>query len=124
MRSDLIQLQGDREGTPTLRDPKAGLLRAASLDQDSPAALIELGYFAYAVEDDSEAASGYFQKAIRLCRASLKVALLGRAKALAELERQVEAVASLKEAVAVPSHNGEMIDGDILRELFELQRSE
>src|ERR1700736_5456006 len=44
MWADLIQLQEADDG-PTLEEAKAAYRRAADLDSDSPAALIELGHF-------------------------------------------------------------------------------
>ena len=84
MRGNLIQLQEDDQG-PTLKDAKLALQRAADLDEESPRALIELGHFLYASEDDAKAAARCFAKAVRLCKRLLKEALTGQAKVLAEL---------------------------------------
>ncbi len=89
MRADLIRLQADEDGQPTLEDAKADLERATSLDEDSPSALIELGHFAYAIEDDSETASKRFQEAIQLCRSLLQEALIGRGKGSLRIESRI-----------------------------------
>jgi hypothetical protein len=86
-RAQLIQLQDDEDGTPTLDDAKADLKLATDLDDQSPAGLIELGCFLLAVEDDPKKASVLFQKAILRCRDLLEEALRGQAEAEAELGR-------------------------------------
>jgi tetratricopeptide (TPR) repeat protein len=121
MRADLIRLQDDEDGTPTLSDAKSDLELAVALDEDSPAPLIELGYFVYVIEDDATTALKHFQKAIRLCRSLLKDALIGQAKALSELGREAEAVLSLTEAY---SHDGKSDGKEILEQLRQLQRIE
>jgi tetratricopeptide (TPR) repeat protein len=121
MRADLIQLQDEVDGEPTSSDAKSDLEMAASLDEDCPTALIELGYFVFAVEDDAKTASKHFQKAIRLCRSLLKDALTGQAKALVELGRDAEALGCLAEAF---SQNGKSGGEEILQQLRELQRAE
>ena len=77
MRSDLTQLQDDEDGSPTLTDAKADLETAVAMDEDSPVALIELGYFVYAIEDDVRTALKHFQKAIPICRSHLKTRIIG-----------------------------------------------
>jgi tetratricopeptide (TPR) repeat protein len=97
MRADLIQLQERTDGPP-LEDAKAAYRRAAELEGKFPAALVDLGYFLYAVEDDAKAANKTFDKAIVACRRLLVEALLGRAKTLHEMGRVSEARACLDEA--------------------------
>jgi tetratricopeptide (TPR) repeat protein len=104
LRAELAQLQED--GGPSLREVREELTLAVALDPRSPNALIELGYFHSAVEDDAEAASKSFRKAIKLCRDLLKEALLGQAEVLLELERDDEARTCLLEAVQLISSNG------------------
>jgi tetratricopeptide (TPR) repeat protein len=120
MRADLISLQEDEEGEPTLEDAKADLERAVALDEDSPAALTELAYYAYEIEDDARTALKHFQKAVRLCRSLLKDALTGQAKALSELGRDVEALECLAQAI---NQNGKSGSEEILEQLRQLQRS-
>ena len=120
MRSDLIRLQDEEDGEPTLDDAKADLKLAVALDEDSPAALIELGYYVFAIEDDAGTAVKHFQKAIRLCRGLLKDALTGQAKALSELGRDVEALECLAQAI---NQNGKSGSEEILEQLRQLQRS-
>jgi tetratricopeptide (TPR) repeat protein len=122
MWADLIQLQETDEG-PSLADARAAYQRAAELDDQAPAALIELGDYQYAIEEDAKAASRYFGKAIALCKDLLKNALLGQAKALAELDQRSAALACLAEAYWLQSHNGRpgsSGDDEILARLKEL----
>jgi tetratricopeptide (TPR) repeat protein len=97
MWSDLIQLQEKTNG-PSLEDAKGAYQRAADLEGAFPAALVELGHYVYAVEDDAKAANKIYDKAIVAGRRLLIEALLGRAKALHEMERLAEARACLDEA--------------------------
>jgi Flp pilus assembly protein TadD len=108
--ADLIQMQEEDEG-PSLEEAQAAYLRAAELDDQSPAPLIELGHFLYAVEDDAGAASKYFTRAIRLCKRLLNEALRGQAKALAETGRKSEALACLAEAYWLEARNGKPSGG-------------
>jgi tetratricopeptide (TPR) repeat protein len=117
LRAELIQLQ--EENGPSLDEAKATLQRAVALDEQSPAALIELGHFLLAVEADAQAASKCFDKAIALCRRLLKEALLGQAETLAELERQPDALACLAEAYWLQSHNGKSTMGPNQKEILE-----
>jgi tetratricopeptide (TPR) repeat protein len=69
---------------------------ALELDPDSLPALLELGWYYHAVEDDSERALPFFERAIELSREHLTEAARGRAGCLAELSSQAAAAASLK----------------------------
>jgi len=124
MRADLIRLQDRAEGVPGLDEAKENLELAATLDDESPAALIELGYFCYAIEDDAGKAAEHFQEAVGLARQLLKDALLGRAKALGELNRNTEALACLAEAYSLTSRNGKSGGDEILEQLWDLQKAD
>jgi tetratricopeptide (TPR) repeat protein len=117
MRGNLIQLQ-EKDTGPTLDDAKRALRRAVDLDGESPQALIELGHFLNATEDDVQAASDCFAKAIRLSERLLREALLGQAKVLVELGRRSEALACLTEAYWLQSRNGKA-GGPGDQEIFE-----
>ena len=123
LRAQLIQLQDDEVGAPTLDDARMDLKLAADLDEQSPVALVELGYLLYAMADDAKAASRYFQKAIPLCKDLLKEALIGQAKAFSELERDADALACLAEAYSLLSHNGKSSSEDLLEQWKSLQRA-
>jgi tetratricopeptide (TPR) repeat protein len=125
MRGNLIQLQ-EKDVGPTLEDAKRALQRAVDLDRESPRALIELGHFINAVQDDVQAASDCFAKAIRLSERLLREALLGQAKVLVELGRRSEALACLTEAYRLQSRNGKARgpgDKEILDQLEALSRA-
>jgi tetratricopeptide (TPR) repeat protein len=124
MRANLIQLQMREEDEPlTLDDAKKDLLRARAIDVESPVPLIELAYLVFAFGDDARAASRYFQQAIERCRELLKSALLGRAEALAELERNDEAIDCLSEALWLVSYNGKAGREEVLERLRSVQAS-
>jgi tetratricopeptide (TPR) repeat protein len=97
MWADLIQLQEQTTG-PSLEDAKAAYRRAAELEDEYPAALVELGHYLYTLEDDAKSANKTYEKAIVACRRLLIEALIGRAKALHEIGRFSEARACLDEA--------------------------
>jgi tetratricopeptide (TPR) repeat protein len=121
-RAELVQLQEGDDG-PGLSEAKASLQRAAEL-QGSPDALIELGHFLFAVEDDARAACKQFDRAITQCKKFLKDALLGKAKALAELERRQEALACLAQAYWLESQNGKGPAEDILASFEDLRKAQ
>lgn len=116
--ANLLQLQEDDKG-PSIEDAKAALKRAVALDEQSPMPLIELGHYLYALDDDAEAASKTFARAITLCKSLLREALVGQAKALGELERKHEALACLAEAYWLQSHNGTAANGEDSGEILE-----
>jgi len=107
IRAELIQLQEDEEGTPGLEVAKQDLQKAISLDENSPAALIELGHFLYSVEDNADLASKYFRKAISLSRGLLEEALIGQAEVLHEQGQDTDAIACIAEAHSLRKRNKE-----------------
>lgn len=127
LRAELIQLQED-EKAPGLDEAKADLQRAVELDEESPTALIELGRFLSAVEDDAGSAAKCFDKAASLCVRLLKDALLAQAEVLAELDRREEALACLAQAYWLQAHSGKPGRGpngsEILEQLERLPRPE
>jgi tetratricopeptide (TPR) repeat protein len=122
MWADLIQLQAADRGPP-LEQARAAYERAADLDSEGAAPLIELGHFHYAVEDDASAASKAYAKAIERSKTLLIDALLGQAKALTELGRKPEALACLAQAHWLQSGHSETSNGkareDIMRQFSE-----
>ena len=116
--ADLVQLLDTQEG-PTLADAKAAYQRAAELDKESPEALIGLGHFLYAIEDDAKAASDCFAKAITLCRDWLRQTLKGKAEALSEIGRHQEAFECLAEAHWLAQREGKETDGPPRKEIIE-----
>lgn len=114
MRAQLTQLQDTEEEPPTLADAKADLKLASQLDEVSPAPLIELAYFTYAIDDDARGASRLFRGAIARCRELLREALLGQAKALTELGREGEALACLAEAQGLGRRDAKGDDAELL----------
>jgi tetratricopeptide (TPR) repeat protein len=123
MRAELIQLQDDEEGVPTLDDARADLKQAVALDETSPTPLIELAYFLFAVDDDAESASRYFQRAIKLGQSLLKEALVGQAEALSELGRESEAIDCLIQAYGLNPQNDKSGREDVRERLRSLQPS-
>lgn len=111
LRGRLIQLQESPSG-PTLDDAKSAFERAIDLDPESPAALIELGHYFYAVEDDSKRAAQCFEQAVHLTKQLLKDALMGQAKALSDLNHDQEALDCLIETYWLHPGNGKHSDPD------------
>lgn len=79
-----IQL-GSETSVYELEDAKDALLAALGRGKNYPVALIELGYFSWAVEDDAEVGLEYFNKAIAVLEELMIKAREGREKCLEEL---------------------------------------
>lgn len=116
--ADLVQLQ-DADKGPNLEDAKKAYRHAVDLDDQSPAALIELGKYLHAVEDQPGSAAKCFAKAAALAKQLLKEALLAQAESLSELERAQDALACLAEAYWLQSHNGKSAEGSGESEILE-----
>jgi len=127
MWADLLQLQ-DKDHGPSLQQAKLSYQRAIDLDAQSPEALVGLGHYLYAMDDDNKGAHACFAKAIALCRNWLRETLLAQAKVLNELGRQQEAFACLAEAHLVSQSNGRTANDangqEILDQFEELRRAE
>ncbi len=95
--ADLVQLQ--EAPTYSLEDAKEALQSAVELDKTSPAAMIELGHFLNAVEDDPKAAAKAYAEAIARARELLLEALIGQAKAFIQLEKKDEALRCVVEVL-------------------------
>src|SRR5262245_36923902 len=117
MRAELVQLQ--EETKHRLVDVRADLERAVALNEESPAALIELGHFLSTVEDNPAAASRCFGKAITLCRRFLTEALLAQADTLLEIDRKPDALAHLAEAYFLQAPNGRSAAGSAGKEILD-----
>lgn len=70
----------------SLEQAEQALKAALELAKDYVPALLDLGWFHYAVQDDAETGLSYFAKAEQLSRASLQEALEGKGKCLEELK--------------------------------------
>jgi tetratricopeptide (TPR) repeat protein len=97
LRSELIQLQDSNEAPP-LEEAKAALKHAAELENPGQSALVEQGYFQFAVEDDAKGALQSFKAAVEVYRDLLIEALVGQAAVLEELRRREEAFDCLSHA--------------------------
>ena len=79
-RATIIQLlnaKGNQE-LPSLSLAMQSLKEARELAPDAVEPLLELGHFAYAVNDDSAAGLEYFESAEEIAEAGLKEALVGQ----------------------------------------------
>lgn len=122
LRAELIQLGS--ASAPPLSEAKDCLRLAAELESDSPAGWLELGHFAFAVEDDAKGALRSFDRAIRLCQEMLTDAWAGKAKALAQLQHREEALACLAKAYWVQNQSDKVNGGNgtnVLQSLEELR---
>ena len=112
-RAELIQLA--EAPALSLDDAKSDLTTAVELEMDSPVALLELGHFLNAVDDDPEAAADAFARGAEIARGHLTAALIGRAKALQQIGRRAEALRCLAEAFQLrnfaPERSGDEIEG-------------
>ncbi len=95
--ADLVQLQ--EQPGPSLEEAKKALQTAADLDKNSAAGLIELGYFLDNVEDDPHGASKAFSEAVATSRRLLIDGLLGKARALLQLNKREESLRCVLEAL-------------------------
>jgi tetratricopeptide (TPR) repeat protein len=120
MRASLTRLQDDEDGTPTLEDAKSDLLAAVDLDPDSPAALIELGQFTNAIDDDARSAAKYFEKAVYLCADLLAQALVSHAEALSEIGNESKALNSVLDACTIVSRYREHMRDNVIERIQEL----
>jgi tetratricopeptide (TPR) repeat protein len=95
--ASLVQLQ--ENPTHSLAEVKEALQCAVALDEDSPAAALELGSFLDTVEDDPRAAEQAFSAAVRVAQRLLLEALVGQARALLQLNEKKGAFRCLAEAL-------------------------
>lgn len=72
----------------SLEDAEKALEAALELAKDYVPALLDLGWFHYAVQDDAETGLRYFRRAEELSRAALEEALEGKQKCLEELQTE------------------------------------
>lgn len=79
------------EGEWDLKDSEKAFKKALSIEHDYLPALIELGFFYYAVEDDPARALPFFQQAIEISRLHLTEASMGMAGCIEELQSQESA---------------------------------
>ena len=93
-KSDIIQLSDDLHYR--LEDAETSLLRAIALEPHHVEAHTELGYFYYAIMAQSEKAIPYFEQAEKDAEIALVAAILGKAKALIDLDLFNEAAEFLK----------------------------
>ena len=120
LRAELTQLQDDVDGVPSLWDAKADLAQAVGLDEDSPSALIELGYFCFVHDDDAKTASKHFDKAVRLCVDYLTQALVGQAEAASELDQEAKVLSSLMTACGLAAHYRGAVRENVLERIKNL----
>ncbi len=102
--ADLVQLQEHPQHS--LDEARAALETAIKLDDGSPAALLELGHYLDAVEDDPKAAAATFAQAAAIAKKAFVEALVGQAKSLLQLHRGEDAVHYLLEALQLVGLNG------------------
>lgn len=88
LKANLVQLQD--EPKYDLDEVRQALQLAIELDQESPAASIELGHFLDNVDDDPKAAASTFGGGVAAARHLLIEGLIGQAKAYRQLGREEE----------------------------------
>jgi hypothetical protein len=115
--ASLIQLQ--EKPSHELSEAKAALEAAVELDRASPEAVIELGYFLDSVEDNPKAAAKAFADGVSLARHQLVEGLVGRAKALLQLNKRDEAFDCVAEAMQLMRADPNLKRSERLQELME-----
>lgn len=107
----------------TLEEMREGLEWASVLAPDYPQALIERGYFLYAVEDQSEQGLKQLQAAREQAESDLQEAAIGEAKCYLDLEQPAEAQAIIQRLLKLFPQN---LDAKLLQseisEYLENQR--
>jgi tetratricopeptide (TPR) repeat protein len=93
-KAKIIQLSDDLHYR--LEDAETSLLRAIALEPHNVEAHTELGYFYYAIMAQSDKAIPYFEHAEKDAERALVDAILGKAKALIDLDLFNEAAEFLK----------------------------
>lgn len=83
-RGRCIQLSSREEGS--LEDAEEAFRRALDLDSEYVPALLELGWYHYAVEDDAATALGFFKRALAVIEGYLKEAKQGEEECLIEIQ--------------------------------------
>jgi tetratricopeptide (TPR) repeat protein len=83
-KGELIQL-GSATISHDLDEARRSFQDALDIDESYVPALIELAFFHYAVEDDSQQALPLFEKAVEICIRQLTEAVEGKMKCIEEL---------------------------------------
>jgi tetratricopeptide (TPR) repeat protein len=96
-------------GTPLLSEAERSFLEALRQDQDYVPALLELGWFYHAVEDDAEKALPFFEKALATSLGELKEAIRGKKGCLEELKSSDEAEAFVRGIVSSSLREEELL---------------
>ena len=99
-RAMIIQLlnrEGDQE-LPSLTLAMQSLEEAQAIAPDTVEPLLELGHFAYAVNDDPAAGKAYFHAAQEMAEASLKESLVGQIKCHLDMGNEDQANSLLERA--------------------------
>jgi tetratricopeptide (TPR) repeat protein len=95
LKGRLIQL-GSASNALSLEDAEAAFHSALSMDPDYVPALLELGWFLHAVEDDTTQGLSFFERALDVCRNQMSEAVRGKMECLEELESEEAAQKFLK----------------------------
>jgi tetratricopeptide (TPR) repeat protein len=100
-RARLLQLAPRAEVSDPLAAAEESLVQACALAPDAIEPRIEMGHLLYAVQDRPADGLSQFEAAEELALTSLKDALIGKIKCLAELGRHAEADVELAYAAQV-----------------------
>ncbi|MDZ4710687.1 MAG: hypothetical protein SGI89_00010 [bacterium] len=113
LKARILQLSdfGDYE----LDDIEKLYKRALLIDENSIYALIEIGYFYYAIMDNSKLAEKYFKKALGKCKTQMTEIVIG----LAKCKEEYSVDSALKFLEKVRSQTLEFSKLDDLRKDFE-----
>jgi tetratricopeptide (TPR) repeat protein len=90
-------LQISDKGKETLEDIQRIYEQALTIDENYCNALIELGYFNYAVMDNAKLGKNYFNKALTLLKSKLNETIVGLGKCIEEIDSQEAATKFIHE---------------------------
>lgn len=96
VKGRLVQLASE-DASAGLHEAEAAFKAALEIDEGYVPALLDLGWFYYAVQDDSQKAIDFFRKAASINAEHLLEAVRGTAECLVELESAEVAVNYLEE---------------------------
>ena len=111
LKSCAIQLSDD--SIYILQDAEQCLLDVIKNDEYYIEAYIDLAFYYYAVEDNSEKSLSFFDQAISRSKNCLREAIIGKAKALADLNKIKESLTCLDDEKLIDETDFELIRNEI-----------
>ena len=98
LKGECVQLASGAV-TPPLGEAERSFSAALEQDEDYVPALLELGWFHYAVQDEAEEGLAFFERALEISLDQLRDAIKGKRRCLEELESREAADEFLRDIV-------------------------